>query len=47
VLDSQRTFVQARRDRAASQGRLKVRFVTINKAIGNVPPAAAVPGASS
>jgi outer membrane protein TolC len=37
VLDSQRSFLQARRDLAASVGRLNTRYVTINKAIGNVP----------
>jgi outer membrane protein TolC len=37
VLDTQRSYLQARRDMAASQGRLHTRFVAINKAIGNVP----------
>ena len=36
-LDTQRAHLQARRDLAASQGRLHTRFVAINKAIGNVP----------
>ncbi|MFL6715140.1 MAG: efflux transporter outer membrane subunit [Burkholderiaceae bacterium] len=37
VLDTQRAYLQARRDMAASQGRLHTRFVAIHKAIGNVP----------
>ncbi|VCU70696.1 Cation efflux system protein CusC precursor [Pigmentiphaga humi] len=37
VLDSRRSFLQARRDLAASEGRLGTRYVAINKAIGNVP----------
>jgi NodT family efflux transporter outer membrane factor (OMF) lipoprotein len=37
VLDSQRSLLQARRDLAASEGRMSTRYVTINKAIGNVP----------
>jgi NodT family efflux transporter outer membrane factor (OMF) lipoprotein len=46
VLDSQRSYVLARRDLAASEGRLNIRFVTLNKAIGNVPqlPDARSPG---
>ena len=47
ALDSQRRYLQARRDLAASVGRLATRYVTINKAIGNVPrdasPASAQP----
>ncbi|KWT79676.1 MULTISPECIES: efflux transporter outer membrane subunit [unclassified Variovorax] len=37
VLDAQRSYLQARRDLAASEGRLSTRYVTVNKAIGNVP----------
>lgn len=37
VLDSQRSYLQARRDLTASQGRLNTRFVTVNKVLGNVP----------
>ena len=37
ALDSQRRYLQARRDLAASEGRLATRYVTVNKAIGNVP----------
>jgi NodT family efflux transporter outer membrane factor (OMF) lipoprotein len=47
ALDSQRRYLQARRDLAASEGRLATRYVTVNKAIGNVPrdasPASARP----
>jgi len=39
VLDSQRSYLQARRDLAGSQGRLSARYVAVNKAIGNVPQA--------
>lgn len=39
VLDAQRSYLQARRDLAASEGRLNTRYVSINKAIGNVPRA--------
>ena len=35
VLDSQRSYLQARRDLAANQGRLATRFITVNKALGN------------
>ncbi|MFZ3024439.1 efflux transporter outer membrane subunit [Pseudomonas sp.] len=35
VLDSQRSYLQARRGLVASQGRLRTCFVTINKTIGN------------
>ncbi|HSD17898.1 MAG TPA: efflux transporter outer membrane subunit [Thermomonas sp.] len=38
VIDSQRGHVQARRDLAASLGRLSIWFVTVNKAIGNTQP---------
>lgn len=41
VLDSQRSHLQARRDLAAAEGRLIVRYVAINKAIGNVQPLSA------
>lgn len=37
VLDAQRSYLQARRDLVGSQGRLSTRYVTVNKAIGNVP----------
>ncbi|WP_035881676.1 efflux transporter outer membrane subunit [Cupriavidus metallidurans] len=37
VLDSQRSYLQARHDLVASQGRLNTRFVTVNKALGNAP----------
>ncbi len=37
VLDAQRGYLQARRDLAASEGRLSTRYVTVNKAIGNAP----------
>lgn len=35
VLDSQRGYLQARRDLAASKGRLNTRYVAIQKAVGN------------
>ncbi|MFT3815956.1 MAG: efflux transporter outer membrane subunit [Acidovorax sp.] len=38
VLDSQRSYLQARRDLAASQGRVNTRFATVNKAVGNLGP---------
>ena len=41
VLDAQRGYLQARRDLAASEGRLSTRYVSINKAVGNVPRAIA------
>lgn len=37
VLDGQRSYLQARRDLAASQGRMNTRFVTVNKVLGHVP----------
>ena len=37
VLDSQRALLQARFDKASSEGRLLVRFVAINRALGNAP----------
>jgi outer membrane protein TolC len=37
VLDSQRGYLQARRDLVESEGRLSIRVVTINKVIGNAP----------
>ncbi|MCP1772158.1 NodT family efflux transporter outer membrane factor (OMF) lipoprotein [Neisseria perflava] len=40
VLDSQRSYLQARRDLADSLGRLNTRYVAINKAVGNVPDTA-------
>lgn len=36
VLDSQRTYLQARRDLATNQGQLDIQFVAVNKAVGNV-----------
>ncbi|WP_197683846.1 efflux transporter outer membrane subunit [Pandoraea faecigallinarum] len=36
VLDTQRSYLQASHDLAASEGRLNTRFVTVNKALGNV-----------
>jgi NodT family efflux transporter outer membrane factor (OMF) lipoprotein len=44
VLDAQRVLLQARRDLASSQGRLGLRYVTLNKALGNGPAEAAPPG---
>lgn len=38
VLDSQRSHLQAQRDLATAEGRLMMRYVAINKAIGNVQP---------
>lgn len=37
VLDSQRTYLQARQDLASSQGQLDIQFVAVNKAVGNMP----------
>ena len=37
VLDSQRSLLQATFDKASSEGRLVVRFVAINRALGNAP----------
>jgi NodT family efflux transporter outer membrane factor (OMF) lipoprotein len=37
VLDSQRSYLQARSDLTASDGRLLARFVAINRALGNAP----------
>ena len=37
VLDSQRSYLQARSDLVASEGRLLVQFVAINRALGNAP----------
>ncbi len=37
VLDSQRSYLQARRDLVGSEGRLNTRYVAVNKAIGNAP----------
>ena len=37
VLETQRTYLEARRDLVVSEGRLRTRFVAINKAIGNAP----------
>lgn len=39
VLDAQRVHRQARRDLVSSEGRLKARYVTVNKALGNVDSA--------
>ncbi|SFG28563.1 efflux transporter, outer membrane factor (OMF) lipoprotein, NodT family [Novosphingobium sp. CF614] len=38
VIDARRAHVQALRDLADTEGRLRTRFVAINKAIGNAPP---------
>jgi len=38
VIDGQRSYLQARRNLAASNGRLNTWFVTVNKAIGNTQP---------
>jgi outer membrane protein TolC len=37
VLDSQRSYLQARFDVVASDGRLLAQFVAINRALGNAP----------
>lgn len=37
VLDSQRSYLQARSDLTASEGRLLIQFVAINRALGNAP----------
>lgn len=37
VLDAQRSYLQARRELVASEGRLGTRYVMVNKAIGNTP----------
>jgi NodT family efflux transporter outer membrane factor (OMF) lipoprotein len=37
VLDSQRSYLQARFDLIASEGRLLTRYVAINRALGNAP----------
>jgi outer membrane protein TolC len=37
VIDSQRSLLQAKFDKASSEGRLMVRFVGINRALGNAP----------
>ncbi|MFT3756773.1 MAG: efflux transporter outer membrane subunit [Pseudoxanthomonas sp.] len=37
VLDAQRSYLQARRDLVASEGRLSSRYMSINKAVGNAP----------
>ena len=37
VLDSQRSYLQARFDLAGSDGRLLTRYVAINRALGNAP----------
>lgn len=37
VLDSQRSYLQARRNLLTSEGRLKTRYVVVNKAIGSTP----------
>ena len=35
VLDSERAYLQSRRELVASQGRLQTRFVAVNRAVGN------------
>ena len=37
VLDAQRNWLQARRDRADSEGALAIKWAAVNKAIGNTP----------
>jgi len=37
VLDTRRVYLQARRDLAASEGRLGLQYVGLNKALGNGP----------
>jgi len=37
VLDSQRSYLLARRDLVGSEGRLNMRYVAVNKAIGSAP----------
>ncbi|MGH8172972.1 MAG: efflux transporter outer membrane subunit [Rhodanobacteraceae bacterium] len=37
VLDAQRNWLQARRERADSEGALAIKWVAVNKAIGNAP----------
>jgi NodT family efflux transporter outer membrane factor (OMF) lipoprotein len=37
VLDGRRSYLQARFDKTASEGRLLARFVAINRALGNAP----------
>lgn len=37
VLDNQRSWLQARRDKVTSQERLNTSFAIVNKAVGNVP----------
>lgn len=39
VIDARRAHLQAQRELADTEGRMRGRFVAINKAIGNVPPA--------
>lgn len=39
VIDARRAHLQAQRDLAETEGRLRTRFAAINKAIGNAPPA--------
>lgn len=38
VIDAKRAALQAQRDRADLEGQLRIRFVALNKAIGNAPP---------
>jgi NodT family efflux transporter outer membrane factor (OMF) lipoprotein len=40
VLDTQRNYIQARRDLAASEAQTRIKFATINKVVGNVPATA-------
>jgi outer membrane protein TolC len=40
VLDAQRNWLQARRDRADSEGSLAIKWAAVNKAIGNTPRSA-------
>ncbi|MVW72598.1 efflux transporter outer membrane subunit [Bordetella sp. 15P40C-2] len=45
VLDTQRSYIAARRDLATSQGQMNNRYVAVNKALGNVssPPVTQTP----
>ncbi len=47
VLDARRAVLQARRDMAEGEGTLRARYIAINKAVGNVPPAPSAPAPSA
>ncbi|HKT85500.1 MAG TPA: efflux transporter outer membrane subunit [Novosphingobium sp.] len=40
VIDAERALLQARRDLAENEGRLRASYVAVNKAMGNTPPEA-------